>query len=199
VAFKKLRGGKNKAQLISLMDMAFLLLLFFLVTTLVSQSTKSEQQLTIPTPENKQPGRAQIMIQLINQNSYLFVDQTTNDVVQDVINQWGFLPHNLLMQRIAETLLAQCRYNDAQLQEKLSQLRSRANQHPEEEYFILIRCPDELPYYLVIDLIRAISGLPNLNYGCVGGSIYQIQTAKEIALVVETVKGARRENLVITF
>ena len=179
--------------------MAFLLLLFFLVTSLVAQLTQQEQKLSIPTPENK-PGRAQILIQFLSENEFLYIDQTTNSIVQEVNDQFGFESPGKQRRRIVERMLAEKKYDKVEVNKKLKDLKKFATDHPDQQYFILIRCPKEIYYYHVLQLVQSISGLPNVNYGCVGGTVADIRNATDISLRTEIDNhGKKRENLVILF
>ncbi len=199
MAFDKYDVGRKKPQMMSLIDMAFILLLFFLVTSMVAQMTKEEQKLAIPTPENK-PGRAQILVQFVDENGFLYLDQTATSIVEQVQNNFGFKSRQWQQQRIVSTLMNDRYFSKTQLLSRLKELKMNASNHPEENYFVLIRCPDEIAYYHVIEIIQAVSGLSNINYGCVGGSIDDIRNADDIALKTERdSQGNKRENLVILF
>lgn len=199
MAFKPLRSGKQKPQLHSLVDLAFILLLFFLVTSMMVQLAEKEQKLSLPTPENK-PGRAQILVQLVDANQFIFLDQSANSIVQQVNNNYGFRSEEWRRQEIIRMMMSKMLLTRTQVLEKLAALRDRAAAIPEEINFVLIRCPDELPYYHVIDIIQAVSGLPNIQYGCTGGSPDDIRNARRIYLREESeANGVRRENLVIDF
>lgn len=199
MAFKRFNSNNRRTQLHSLIDMAFILLLFFLVTSMIAQLKKSEQKLSIPTPENE-PGRAQILVQFIDATNFLFLDQTANTIVEEVNRTYGFRSEEFRRNMIVEILLERRKFDKPNTLDRLRRLKSRAQDNPQETYFVLIRCPDELPYFHVIDMIQAISGLPNVHYGCVGGSFQDIEDAERIYLQEETgPDGKRRENLVIEF
>ena len=89
-----------------------------------------------------------------------------------------------------------------ELDAKLTELRLRANQNPNLEYFLLIRCPNEIPYYQVLDVITKISetSYRNISYGCVGGTFEEIRQSRRIYTVVEIdAEGNRRKNIRIDF
>lgn len=199
MAFKPYDTSKRKPQLVSLIDMAFLLLLFFLVTSLVAQLSKQEQKLAIPTPENKS-GRAQILIQFLSENEFLYIDQTTNRIVQAVKDEFGFESPGSRRRRIVNRILTNKKCNKAEIIKKLTGLKKIASDHPDQQYFILIRCPKEIYYYHVLQLVQFISGLPNVTYGCVGGTVADIRNATDIYLRSgKDSHGKKRENLVILF
>lgn len=178
--------------------MAFLLLLFFLVINLVAQLSKKEETLSIPTPKNE-PGRAQILIQVIDKSNYLYMDQTVAEIVKQVKKHYGFRPQNIQNQLIIKSLINN-KMDQRQLLNRLSKLVAHARSHPRENSFILIRCPNNVYYFYIIKIIQEISGIPNLKYGCVGGSLSDIQKASKIDIRKEKDKhGKRRENLYISF
>ena len=202
-------GSKRKLQLISLIDMVFILLVFFLVTIFVVREPREEMKLTVPTPENK-PGRAQILIQLLPSGEFFMIDESAMKIVervfQDVDNKFGYLsPHNLQEKKKNETYRALAQrftYPAKQLSRRLQLLINRANSHPNEKYFVLIRCPNEVPYARVINLIEklSLSQYSNIIYGCVGGSLEQIKNCKQIRIVSEKdERGIKRDNLWISF
>ena len=81
-------------------------------------------------------------------------------------------------------------------------LVKRADSDPYVSYFVLIRCPNDLPYHRIIHIITKISDTTyrNVKYGCVGGTVEDIQNCKRIATVVERdAKGRRRKNIRIDF
>lgn len=199
MAFKPLNIGLHKPQLHSLIDMAFILMLFFLVTTAITKMSEQENKLPLPTPKDE-PGRAQILVQFIDGNKFLFIDETANAVVSAIESQFNWKPVEWRRQETLRRLQTQFVFDKEQLLAKLAALKNRAREMPEESYFLLIRCPDELPYFHVIDIIQAVSGLSNIRYGCVGGSLGDIQNAQRIYTREETdSQGVRRENFVIEF
>ena len=76
----------------------------------------------------------------------------------------------------------------------------RAAQDPFARFFVLIRCPNDIPYFRVIDVITKLSDTPyrNIRYGCVGGTLTQIRQCQRIYTVVEEdAQGNRRKNIQI--
>lgn len=198
MAFKQYDTKKKRPQLIALIDMAFILLLFFLVSSLVAQLTKREQKLSLPTPENKS-GRAQILIQLLDKNNFIYLDQDFSSTVHAIEINYEFLPDRAQRNMMIDALM-QKTFSKVQLIEKLSEKMESARNNPEQRYFILIRCLEQIYYYHLIDIIKSISGLPNVNYGCVGGSLEDFKKASSISTREEIDQnGIRRDNLVIKF
>ncbi|MBC8185180.1 biopolymer transporter ExbD [candidate division KSB1 bacterium] len=188
MAFNRLKNEKRKMQLISLMDMVFILLLFFLVTMVVAQLSKAEQKLYIPTPKNNERGRTQILIQLLEGKSILWLDRNSTPIVEKVMHEQSYKLPNELRQEILNTLLQQCVIAEYELKAKLSQLVSNANLKPNHQYFVLIRCPDIEPYSRTVKIISALAKAKykNIKYGCVGGSINQIRNCQNITTVNES-------------
>ncbi|MBN1481077.1 hypothetical protein EH223_01310 [candidate division KSB1 bacterium] len=199
MAFKNMDEKKRKPQLHSLIDMTFILLLFFLVTSMIAQLAETEQKLAIPTPENK-PGRAQILLQFIDENQVLFLDESASSIVDYVENLYGFRSEEFRKGQIIRMLFSDKRFmkSKAELLQHLTELKSTVRERG-QSYFILIRCPDDLPYYHVIDVIQTISDESNLQYGCVGGSIDDIQGARRIYLRQQSENGVLKDNLYIDF
>lgn len=201
MALKVKRKPKERIELISLIDMIFILLAFFLVTSFVIRMPLQERSLYLPTPENM-VGRAQIMIQFIDENRVFWLDEDAASVAEEIEQNYGFLSPARLRDRVLTELIARNTISFSQLEEKLDQLRERANQDPFSRFFTLIRCPNEIPYFQVVDVIGMISEttFQNIKYGCVGGTLNQIQSCRRIYTVVETdTNGKRRKNIRIDF
>ena len=194
--FRKQETDKRKMGLISLMDLIFILLIFFLVTNLMTQSAELEQKLYVPSPEDVR-GRAQILVQLLEDGTVLWLDENSTRIVESVIRRYGFEHPDSLRRRILNTLLRQSIISGNDLNEKLNRLVNYANSKPNHRYFVLIRCPDMVPYYRTIKIISALAKAKhqNIKYGCVGGTIDQIQNCKNI----EIVKEHKRRNLWVDF
>jgi biopolymer transport protein ExbD len=201
VALKIKRKPKERIELISLIDMIFILLVFFLVTSFVIRMPLQERNLYLPTPENR-VGRAQIVIQFIDENRIFWLDEDAAAVAEEIEQNYGYLSPARLRDRVLTELIARNTISFRRLEEKLNQLRERANQDPFSRFFVLIRCPNELPYFEVVDVIGKISETTyqNIKYGCVGGTLDQIQSCRRIYTVVETdTNGQRRKNIRIDF
>ena len=82
MAFKKKPPDNRKIQMVSLIDLIFILLLFFIITSVMVKLTLGESKLYIPTPTNE-PGEAQILIQIIDENRYLWLDHTAIDTLYE--------------------------------------------------------------------------------------------------------------------
>jgi biopolymer transport protein ExbD len=198
---KILDRNKEQIELVSLIDMIFILLVFFLVTSFVIKLNLQERSLYVPTPKNVL-GRAQLLIQFVDENRIFWLDEEASTVVESIEENYGYLNDASLRDRILSNLTSNNIISLNQMDSKINHLISAANQDPFTNYFILIRCPNELPYFHVIDVIEKLSSTKyrNIKYGCVGGTFDDIRYCKRIYDVVEKdSKGNRRKNLRIDF
>jgi len=199
-------GNENKRlTLTSLMDVVFILLIFFLVSVFFASLPNEERKLFIPTPKNE-AGSAQVLIQLVDDNNYFYIDPlVTEGLVNDItaIDNRSGLSSSAKLAAKKNLLIRKCLFSmdDPQnnLFEKLNKLLNHANTHPEEEYFVIIRCPGELPYSKVIDIIQVLSKseYQNIQYGCVGGTLDDIRNSKRIEKQLVREEGQLRKNVVI--
>jgi biopolymer transport protein ExbD len=193
--------GKEKIELVSLIDMIFILLVFFLVTSFVIKLSLQERSLYIPTPKNVL-GRAQLLIQFVDENRIFWLDEEASTIVESIEENYGYLSDSNLRDRILSDLMSNNVISLDQMDSKINRLIGLANQDPFTNYFILIRCPNELPYFYVVDVIERISNTQyrNIKYGCVGGTFNDIRFCRRIYNVIEKdSKGNRRKNLRIDF
>jgi biopolymer transport protein ExbD len=201
MSFKHKKGQREHVELISFFDMFFILFVFFLVTSFAVRMPLQERTLYIPTPENTL-GRAQIVIQFIDETSIFWLDESASSLITEIEENFGFLSDSNLRDRIFDELFNQNVLSLQELETKFTELRSRANQNPNLEYFLLIRCPNEIPYYQVLDVITNISETlyGNIKYGCVGGTFNEIRQCRRIYTIVEIDnEGNRRKNIRIDF
>ena len=204
---KKLKGGneKRRMSLISLMDVVFILLIFFLVSVFFSSLPNEERKLFIPTPKNE-AGSAQVLVQLIDDESFFFIDpRVTERLVNDITaidRRGGSMAEkrNVLLRNCIFPMRDEVKYEN-NLYAKLNGLVDHADTHPEEEYFVIIRCPDDLPYSKVIEIIEILSAAKyqNVQYGCVGGTITDIRNSRRIEKRLVSEEGQIRKNVIIEF
>jgi biopolymer transport protein ExbD len=201
MSFKEKKRPKERVELISFFDMFFILFVFFLVTSFAARMPMKEHTLFIPTPENTM-GRAQILVQFIDETNVFWLDESVSSLVTEIEENYGYLSSTRLRDRILEVLFNQNVFTLPELDAKLSELKLRANQNPDAEFFLLIRCPNEIPYYRVLDIITNISEttFPNIEYGCIGGTFSEIRQCRRIYTVMEIdEEGNRRKNICIDF
>lgn len=201
MAFKKTIRPKHSVQLVSFMDIIFLLLIFYLVTGYNPKTSFQEKNLYIPTPKNER-GRAQMVLQFLDSGRMFWLDETTTDIVSKTEDSMGFLPVNQLNREILNALLQQCIFSEIDFGKKIREFVDRANQNPQASYFILIRVPSSMPYYRVVDVISILSNsqFQNIKYGCIPGTLEQFKECREIKTVlVEDRQGNRKKNLRIDF
>ena len=208
--FKSKIERKKKMQLISLMDVVFILLIFFLVSIFFASLPNEERKLFIPTPKNE-PGYAQVLVQLVDENSFFYIDPLiTEQLVRDItqIDNQTFKSASQRLQQKKQLIIQKNTYERFNavdgvnnLNQKLNNLVTHANNHPEEKYFVMIRCPDDMPYSSVIDVIQILSktNYKNIEYGCVGGTIQDIQNSPSIEKRLVREGTALRRNVVIEF
>jgi len=201
VAFKEPKRQKERIELISMVDMIFILLVFFLVNNFVIKMPLQERSLYIPTPKNEL-GRAQIVIQFVENGQIFWMDESVSEFVNQLEESYGYLSEDRLRRKVLSELISRNIISPSELDTKLEALVTRANNDPYISYFILIRCPNDLPYHRIINIITKISdtNYRNVKYGCVGGTLEDIQNCKCISTVVERdTKGRRRKNIRIDF
>ena len=209
MAFRTQKSDFRKVQLVSLIDMIFILLVFFMVTVTVVRLTIKEQKLPVPTPISER-GRAQIVIQLLDNGDFLWLDDRATALISKTIStvekRFSYLsPSELNQKKTKEALrilLNNNIFHGNQMEKKLKLLLKKANSDPSSQYFVLLRSPDKIPYYKIINIIQKFNSAryQNILYGCVGGNLKDIKNSKSVRVVIERDKnGRRRENLQIDF
>jgi len=207
LAFRTKENSFRKVQLVSLIDMIFILLVFFMVTVTVVRLTIKEQKLPVPTPISER-GRAQIVIQLLNNGNFLWLDDHATAQISKVMDtiekNYSYLsPSELNRKKTEEALsilLKKNIFRKDQMEGKLKHLLKIADSDPSSHYFVLLRSPDEIPYYEIINIMQKLNSAKyqNVLYGCVGGRLDDIKNSQNVKVVIEKDKnGRRRENLQI--
>jgi len=177
MAFKKISHVNRKVQMVSLIDLIFILLIFFIITSIMIKLSKGEAKLYVPTPKNE-PGEAQIFIQIIDEDKYLWIDHT----VIDTLNAYSYkMPDPVSTQYKVNVLLEKMVVSETGLQQKIERLKRQLQRQPNEDYFILIRCPEDKPYYVATNIIEQLVDTPQLEYGCVAGSVDDLKTGNILA------------------
>lgn len=201
MAFKWPKRHKDQIELVSLIDMIFILLVFFLVTSYVIRMPMKEHTLYIPTPENAL-GRAQIMVQLIDPSSVLWLDESASGIVETIEDEYGYLAPARLRRRIIETLISENTITYAELNTRISRLKTRAESDPHQRFFLMVRSPDSMPYFRIVEIVSQLadSRYRNIKYGCVGGTLNEIRNARRVTTVYERdSEGRRRKNIRFDF
>lgn len=178
MAFRKLSHGNRKIQLVSLIDLIFILLIFFIMTSVLIKITRGEAKLYIPTPKSE-PGEAQVLIQILDRDKYLWIDHTAVDTLYRYRSE---LPDANDSKTKVDLLLSKLVVDVAGLKDRLQGLESFSSGRFHKEYFILIRCPDDLPFYYAIEIVEMLVHNPNLEYGCVSGTISDIKESKNFSI-----------------
>ncbi len=176
MAFRRLTRDNRRLPLVSLIDLIFILLVFFIVSSVMIRLTRGESKLYIPTPKNE-PGEAQILIQIIDDENYLWLDHTAIDTLY----RYSFLLRNPNDAAAKIDLLAQrMTLNPEALWERLARLKGSLSGGVKKEYFVLIRCPEYVPYFYVTRIIEKLVDNPYLEFGCVAGDIEDIRSSKKL-------------------
>lgn len=177
MSFRKKKPQKETIELVSLIDMIFILLVFFLVTSFAIKMPLQERSLMVPTPENK-PGRAQILIQIIDENHIFWLDESAN---RDVVTWNQELFYLLGDQKNREIINRLIKKNSLELRDfqyKLKLFIQDAKLYRNRTYFTVIRCPDHVPYVTVMKILSSLSQADNVEYGCLGGTIKDLMESK---------------------
>jgi biopolymer transport protein ExbD len=201
VAFKKFKHTRNQLELVSFIDMIFILLVFFLLTNFAVNTTFEEKRMFIPTPKNEL-GRSQIVLQMMEQDQCLWLDETASNAVSDIENQYSYLPTDQLTKIVIDALIERNILSHAEMNRKISGIVEMANLNPQAAYFVLIRVPGDMPYFKVLDIIASLTQnqYQNIRYGCISGTLDQLRLSREIKTVlVEDKQGNRKKNLRIEF
>ncbi|MBN2103100.1 biopolymer transporter ExbD [bacterium] len=175
--FKKKSFKRDAVELVSLIDMIFILLVFFLVTSFAIKMPLQERSLMVPTPENK-PGRAQIFIQIVNENEVFWLDQSANRDVKAWDQELFYLLGDQKNREIISRLVRRNTLSPGALQQKLSRFVSNAQLHRNRTYFTVVRCPDNMPYVIVMKILSSLSQADNIEYGCLGGTLQDLLKSK---------------------
>jgi len=182
LSFKRRIGGSKEAPLVSFMDMIFNLLLFFLVASYIATNSKVEKRFVFPTPKYEL-GTAEVFIQWIYERTVFWIDQSESVEVQRILNETSFLTPEEQSRTAIENLQNRNRLDMGQLAQKLQSLVQTADFDPGKKYFVLLRCPNQIPYSQVLEVVARLSDTrySNIEYGTSGGTLNQLQLG-----VVET-------------
>lgn len=174
--FKSHAHERRSVPFTSLIDLIFILLIFFIISSIMIKLTKGESKLYIPTPISE-PGEAQVLIQILDEDNYLWLDHTAIDTL---LFYRDLLPNQGDNKAKVNLLLDKMTLHSDELFDRLANLQTSSNFQRNREYFVMIRCPDHLPYYLATNIIERFVDNPNFEYGCVAGSIEDIKSSKNI-------------------
>jgi biopolymer transport protein ExbD len=178
MAFKKENEIKRSIELISMIDMVFILLVFFLVTVFAMKiSVGKEWKLPIPTPKNE-PGHAQVFIQIKSADTYFLLDESAQEVTNELLKKFRLYPAERRNRKVLEQLEEQFTFRSDQFRNRLKDFVRSAANRDSSKYYIVIRCPDEIPYSAVIQIIAILSEAQNIRFGCIGGEMSDIRKGK---------------------
>lgn len=176
MAFKRRITGHKDVQLVSFMDMIFNLLLFFLVASYIATNSKVEKRFVFPTPKNEL-GSAEVFIQWVDERTVFWIDQGSSIEVQRVLNQYSYLTPEEQSRTAVGILRDGSRLDSGALLQRLQSLVSAADSNPGKKYFVLLRCPNQIPYAAVLDVVAKLTEARynNVEYGTVGGTLEQLK------------------------
>ncbi len=176
MAFKKALPEQRKLQLVSLIDLIFILLIFFIISSILIRLSEGEARLYLPTPKNE-PGEAQILIQILDRDNYIWLDHTAIDTLY---HYSATSKKALATQSKMAVLIDKMRVTRAGLIERIEQLKQEGRLNPARDYFVLVRCPHDKPYYYATDIIEDFADLPNFEYGCVAGTVRDLAQSDDV-------------------
>jgi biopolymer transport protein ExbD len=176
LSFKRRITGHNDVQLVSFMDMIFNLLLFFLVASYIATNTKAEKRFVFPTPKNEL-GSAEVFIQWVDERTVFWIDQGSSAEVQRVLNQYSYLTAEEQSRTAIGILHDGSRLDSNGLLQRLQSLVLTADSNPGRKYFVLLRCPNHIPYAVVLDVVAKLTEARynNVEYGTAGGTLEQLK------------------------
>lgn len=188
MAFNRVDETQKKPGLIPLVDVIFLLLIFFLVASFVRTGARKEQKLTIPTPVQKE-GAMDILVQLFKtQHGELrayFISSEINEVYrriyQGLDERFPTITDDQieLTKNVFEVVRSDYNLSTSRLKERLAKLKSSKT-----PVFIGIRCPYDVPYFKVIELKSTIPLVSQykwpIRYGFIEGDEASLFNARII-------------------
>jgi len=178
MAFRKIETENRRIQLVSLIDLIFILLIFFIITSILIKVTRGEARLYVPLPKNE-AGEAQLLIQILGPDSFLWLDHTAIDTLYTYGRRLKLRPSP---ESKINLLLARMVVDSRGLNDRIERLALEAGRQRQKTYFAVIRCPEEQPYYYATDIIQKLAPVPNVEYGCVAGSIEDLKRGSNIKL-----------------
>ncbi len=211
MAFERRVEANRKLPLIPLFDMVFLLLLFFLVTQVMTAKTKNYQTVVMQTPENIE-GEAQILLQVIDDNRYIWIDEHVwRNIVKQLKAKYGAqldgAPNRTALYRTEINNIAPLDWDGLKTQiNDFKQSAAASNNMRNDElvnYYILVRCPDGFQYGKLLHIIKLMTqdeqGNPiyYIDYGCVGGSWDDVTNATDIGYETIIINGVSCQAMAI--
>lgn len=176
MAFRKISHANRRIQMVGLIDLIFILLIFFIITSIMIKLTRGESKLHIPTPKNE-PGEAQVLIQILENDNYFWLDHTAIDT----LNRYSFRFRNpASVAPKIQLLLNKMTLSREELDGRIDALVKGPSANRQQDYFVMIRCPDNLPYSKAVTIIEKLVDLPNFEYGCVSGTVDDLVASKNI-------------------
>lgn len=173
MAFRSMEQPKRRISLMGLIDVIFLLLIFFLVTSIV-QPGMQEHEVRLPTPTNER-GKANVLIQIVEPDQFVYLDWVNMPelIPATYINQPA-LAGNTVCSKLKndDSLLIGKTKLHAAITAMFRRLLALEKADPRRMATcqILVRSPGDLPYSTTIELLDFIQdeserlGLEGVSY-----------------------------------
>jgi|GEM_PF-4634596 biopolymer transport protein ExbD len=162
----------KKITLIPLMDIALILLIFFLLNVFTLAGRREETQIKMLVPgTGGEPQPAQVVIQLLDATSLIWWDE---NVVKQVPREAKKSFYLKALQN------PRFRLSVAHGKAKLKKLVQEANRSPAKKYVVYVRVPDLLPIELGLQFLELVqkNRFRNITMHLLPGAMADIQKAK---------------------
>ena len=168
MAFVRKASPARRIDLIPLMDMAFILLVFFAINMYSQAGERSEVRVSIVVPELS-VSKVQVLVQIVSPDLVYWWDSTAVGAVEQAFAR-GRSPSNVLFTR-------KYRKTMQQALDRFLAVVSAANASPGEEFQILVRCPGDVPYEVPLKFVQlaSLTKWGNVRVGLVGGSSEELR------------------------
>lgn len=165
-----------------MLDIVFLLLVFFIVNTMISQAPKTVSaivEIPIPDMEEKRPTAANLMIQLFkygNTTKFIIIDSYDNEAVESLRN--NDLRKSLIIEGKREELIRlynqkNLKYEDVgnliRVLGEQTKRNSRLKDNPKAK--VVVRIEPDVKYEYMVKTIKACNDLGILEIGCIEGKL----------------------------
>ena len=176
------QGSRLNIVYIPMLDIVFLLLVFFIVNTMISQAPKTVSaivEIPIPDMEEKRPTAANLMIQLFkygNTTKFIIIDSYDNEAVESLRN--NDLRKSLIIEGKREELIRlynqkNLKYEDVgnliRVLGEQTKRNSRLKDNPKAK--VVVRIEPDVKYEYMVKTIKACNDLGILEIGCIEGKL----------------------------
>lgn len=166
--------ARRKIEIVSLIDMIFILLIFFIALSSLIEPNPSKflRSFNIPAPKDELGSPTQLMIQVLDNGQYFILNESAFRRIRSLLGR----PPESIMRRLIQEFTVDRDGLDLRLESIFNRARM-----DNRKYFITIRIPDEAIYGNVVALVNHIAGHINVSYCIVGGSIDQLESGIRIS------------------